>query len=165
MRKIQRNAAVEVTSSASPEQIWPVLVDVTRLGAWSHEAREGQWLGDVAPATVGARFRARNRSGRNRWTRVSEVTVCRPATEFAWRTVPTLRYRDSTQWRVQLLPGANGGTRIEQSFRVLRLSRLMSFVFATFLPAHTDRREALLGDLHRLAALAEASSTPARSTS
>jgi hypothetical protein len=157
MRTVQRTGSVEVSSTATPQAVWTVLTDVTRLGEWSHESRDGQWLDGADGPAVGARFRARNRSGRTRWTRTCEVTTSRTGAEFGWRTLPTRRYRDSTSWRVDLVP-VEHGTRIVQSFQVLRLSPLVAAVYAAVIPGHRDRTDALRADLGRLAALAESKS-------
>lgn len=154
MQTVKRSGSVEVSTSATPQAVWAVLTDVTRLGEWSHEAHDGEWLDGAEGPAVGARFRARNRSGRTRWTRTSEVTTSRTGADFGWRTVRTRRYPDSTSWRVDLIP-ADDGTRIVQSFTVLHISPIMAALFAAIIPAHRDRTDALRADLGRLAALAE----------
>ena len=104
---------------------------------------------DPAPASA-----ARNRVGRVRWARTNEVvTADRPRT-FAWRTLPTAFYRDSTRWTITCEP-VDGGTRIAQRFEVLALSAFMARVIYVVTPAHRDRSAALRHDLERLGALAE----------
>lgn len=154
MLTIQRTGSVEVSTTATPHSVWAVLTDVTRLGDWSHESHDGEWLDGADGPAVGARFRARNRSGRTRWTRTSEVTASRPDAEFGWRTLSTARYRDSTSWCVRLIP-TDGGTRIVQRFEVLHISPVVALLYATVVPSHRDRADALRADLHRLAAVAE----------
>ncbi|HEY7007462.1 MAG TPA: SRPBCC family protein [Jatrophihabitantaceae bacterium] len=154
MQTVQRTGSVEVSTTATPAAVWAVLTDVTRVGEWSHESHDGQWLDGAAGPAVGARFRARNRSGRTRWTRTCEVTTSRADVDFGWRTLPTRRYRDSTSWRVDLMP-SEAGTRIVQSFDVLQLSPIVAALYAAVVPGHRDRTDALRADLGRLAALAE----------
>lgn len=154
MQTIQRAGSVEVRTTATPQAVWAVLIDVTRLGEWSHESHDGEWLKGAAGPAVGARFRARNRAGHTRWTRTCEVTMSCPDVDFGWRTLPTRCYRDSTAWRVNLV-AADHGTRIVQSFEVLQLSPIVAALYAAVVPGHRDRSYALRADLDRLAALAE----------
>jgi hypothetical protein len=73
--------------------------------------------------------------------------------------VPSLLYPDSSEWRIRLHEAA-GGTRIEQTFRVLKAPRILDLVYATALPSHRDRTRALTEDLRRLGALAARTGTP-----
>jgi hypothetical protein len=50
---------------------------------------------------------------------------------------------------------SEAGTRIVQSFDVLQLSPIVAALYATVVPGHRDRTEALRADLARLATLAE----------
>ena len=45
---------------------------------------------------------------------------------------------------------AHPATRIEQTFRVIRAPKVLDVVYATILPVHRDRSEALTDDLRRL---------------
>ena len=103
-------------------------------------------------AAAGARFRGRNRNGLFRWGRICEVVDATPY-ELVWRTVPTLLFPDSTEWRIALHE-AEGGTRIEQRFRVLRAPKVLDLLYATVVPAHRDRSDALRADLARLGEVA-----------
>jgi Polyketide cyclase / dehydrase and lipid transport len=151
---IAKTGYAEITSDAPADAIWPVVADVTRTGDWSHECRTAQWLGAATAAVPGAKFRGSNRSGVLLWRRVCEVLSVDPPRELSWRTMPTLLYPDSTEWRIVLQPMGTG-TRIVESYRVVQLppawlDRLMALVN----PSHIDRAPALEGDLRRLSALA-----------
>jgi uncharacterized protein YndB with AHSA1/START domain len=134
---------------APVQQVWDVIVDVTRVGEWSHECRTARWLGGAQAATPGARFRGRNRAGWARWSRVCEVVTVDPLREFGWRTVPTLLFPDSTEWRLRLEPHP-GGTTITQSFTVLKGQWLLDRLYAMLIPAHRDRDARLGADLARI---------------
>ena len=149
MRSVGREGSVEEMVDASPDQVWALLTDVTRIGEWSHECREAEWLaGAPAAPVVGARFRGRNRVGVVRWGRACEVTVAEPARRFAYRTAGSW-VGDSTEWTFDLEP-IGSGTRIVQSFRVLSLPRWADVVICLLVPGHQDRRAALCEDLVRL---------------
>jgi uncharacterized protein YndB with AHSA1/START domain len=153
MGTLPRNGTVEVTTDASPEQIWDLLADVTRAGEWSHETRGGMWLDGATSARAGARFKGLNGKGRQRWSRVCEIeTADRPHT-LAWRTVPSRLFSDSTRWTFAITP-VDGRARITQTFEVLKLHPVVDRIFYALIPAHRNRTAALRGDLEHLAAVA-----------
>jgi hypothetical protein len=133
---------------------------VTRVGEWSHECVGAEWLGDATAAVPGARFRGRNRAGLFRWGRVCEVAVAEPY-ELVWTTVPTALYPDSSQWRIALAE-EDGGTRITQQFRVVRVPPLLGTLYALLIPSHRDRTAGLVQDLERLGAVAARSAANPR---
>ena len=159
-RRLPDAGSVEVTVAASPAQVWAVLADPTRTGEWSHEARVVRWQDGAVEAAVGARFAGTSRAGRWSWTRVCEIVTADPHRELAWRTVPSARYRDSTEWRFRLTP-VDGGTRIEQSFRMLKLGPVMARLLWLVVPSHRDRLDALRADLARLGEVAALVGQPA----
>lgn len=153
MPEIPTSGRVEVLVEAGRDAIWDVVCDVTRVGEWSHECVGAEWVGDTRVATPGARFRGRNRSGLIRWGRPCEILDATPWT-LTWRTVPSVLYPDSTEWTIRLHP-ADSGTRIEQSFRVVKKPpRPLERLYARLIPGHLDRTEALTADLRRLGACA-----------
>jgi hypothetical protein len=105
--------------SAAPDEVWALVSDVTRVGEFSPETFEAEWLDGAAGPAVGARFRGhvnRNSSGLKYWT-VCRVVACEPGREFAFaveaggRTVNT--------WRYELAP-SGGGTDVTESFQLAR---------------------------------------------
>ena len=153
-RRVQKRGHVAVSVNADIDAIWDIVCDVTRVGEWSHECVGASWIGDAKASTPGARFRGRNRAGIVRWPRVCEIVAAHPY-QLVWRTVPSLLYPDSTEWTITLHK-TEGGTRIEQRFRVIRAPKLLlDTVYATFIPPHRDRSEALTDDLRRLGELAK----------
>jgi hypothetical protein len=57
--------AVTVHMSAPPEAIWSVVTDVPRIGRFSPETFEAEWLDGATGPGVGARFRGHvKRNGR-----------------------------------------------------------------------------------------------------
>jgi hypothetical protein len=157
-RQVQKRGRTSVVVAAAPHAVWDVVADVTRVGEWSHECVGAKWLGRARAAVPGARFRGRNRSGLFRWGRTCEIVTAEPW-ELTWRMVPTILYPDSTEWTIRL-EAADGGTRIEQSFRVVKAPKLVDRLYATLVPNHRDRDEALAGDLRRLGEVAAKAVAP-----
>jgi hypothetical protein len=142
--------------SAGADELYELIADVTRIGDWSPECRSARWLDGATHARVGARFRGVNRWGLVRWARLCEVTVAEPGRRFAFRTVPTWLMRDSTSWRFDLEPLSDGGTRVVESYQVLRaLPTLMQrWLVSVLMPHHFDMRPHMASTLDRLAAAA-----------
>ena len=78
--------SVTVHMVAPPERIWDLLSDVTRIGRYSPETFEAEWLDGSTGPSLGARFRGhvkRNGRGPTYWTTCT-VTACEPGREFAF---------------------------------------------------------------------------------
>lgn len=153
MSQVQKRAQIQVVVDASPEEVWQVVSDVTRVGEWSHECLSARWLGGADGPRPGVRFVGRNRAGWVRWSRTSELVTVDPPREISWRTVSTPLFPDSTEWRLRLEPSGSG-TLIAQSFTVLRAPRVLDRVYAALIPSHRDRDARLAEDLARIGAVA-----------
>jgi hypothetical protein len=128
---------------ASPEAVYALVSDVTRIGERSPECHTATWERGT-PGTVGAVFRGRNRVGRAaRWSRRCQVTEAEPGRVFAFRTLPErldLTRRDSTTWTYRL-EAAERGTRVEHSYEITLLPLPpMRAVYGVLLPEHRDMR-------------------------
>lgn len=154
-RRVQHEGSTALIVGADIDAVWDVVRDPTRVGEWSHECVDGRWVGAVTEARPGARFRGQNKQGLFRWGRLCEIMSAEPF-ELVWRTVPTRLYPDSTEWALRLSP-AGDGTRIEQTFCVVKGTKLEP-LYATMLPAHCDRADALRQDLERIGAIASLAS-------
>jgi uncharacterized protein YndB with AHSA1/START domain len=146
---VRRNCEANITVAASPEAVWAVIADVTRVGEWSGECRGCVWVDGADAPEPGARFRGRNRRGGLRWSRLSEVVLADRPHTLVWRTVARFPYLDSSEWRVTLDEDGTG-TRVIQSFHVLTIPRLMERLIWLVMPAHRDRTADLAEDLARL---------------
>ncbi len=104
--------------AAPPDKVWEVVTDVARVGEFSPETFEAEWLDGATGPAVGARFRGhvrRNGRGPVYWTTCS-VTACEPKREFAF-AVGGLGSKAVNTWRYQLAP-ADGGTDVTESFQL-----------------------------------------------
>jgi hypothetical protein len=109
--------------SASPEAIWDLVSDVTKIGRYSPETFEAEWLDGATGPAVGAKFRGhvkRNEKGPVYWTNCT-VTVCEPGREFAFGVgngaVPL------SIWGYRLQP-TDDGTDVTESFDLARTKAL-----------------------------------------
>lgn len=156
--QIPRHGRTVAVAEVPPDAVWRIISDVTRVGEWSHECRGARWLGGAAAAAPGARFRGRNKSGPWRWTRPCRITVADAPRELAWRTEGVLAVGDTTEWRIVLEP-VEEGTRIIQTYDVVRVTPGFDRLYWLLVTAHRDRSDALVNDLGRLARLAESEAT------
>ncbi len=156
---MRRECQASVVIEAGPETVWSVVSDVTRVGEWSGECRGCVWVGgsDVAP---GARFRGHNRRGGIRWTRLNEIVRAEAPNELVWRTVPSGPYLDSVEWRLGIAATAEG-CEVTESFRIVKMPKVMEWGIPIVMPAHGDRTQDLADDLDRLKRLVESTVGPA----
>jgi polyketide cyclase/dehydrase/lipid transport protein len=105
--------------AARPEDVWALVSDVTRIGEFSPETFEAEWLGrarDTGPQ-VGAKFRGhvkRNGIGPVYWT-VCKVTTWEPAREFAFAVIA--RGVPVSTWGYRITPAA-GGCDVTEYFQL-----------------------------------------------
>jgi hemerythrin-like domain-containing protein len=158
-RRVQKSGQVEVVVDVAPAAVWEVVRDVTRVGEWSHECHGAVWLDGATTAEPGARFRGRNRAGAFRWGRECEIVSTEPGA-LTWRTVPTILFPDSTNWTISVCDDAGGGTRVQQTFEVVKAPKLLDMVYGAVIPAHRDRTQALSADLRRLGEVAARTALP-----
>jgi len=110
--------SVTVHMAASADRVWHLVSDITRVGEFSPETFEAEWLGGARGPVTGARFRGhvrRNGRGPVYWT-VCTVTACDPGREFAF-AVAGPGGKTVNTWRYQLEPSADG-TGVTESFEL-----------------------------------------------
>jgi hypothetical protein len=111
------HGSVTVQMNASPTEVWDLVSDVTRIGEFSPETFEAEWLDGSTGPEVGAKFRGhvkRNGIGPVYWTSC-KVTSCVPERDFGF-AVYAVGGR-ANNWRYQLEP-KDGGTAVTESFRL-----------------------------------------------
>jgi hypothetical protein len=78
--------SVTVHMQAPADRIFELVSDVTRIGEFSPETFEAEWLDGATGPAVGARFKGhvkRNGRGPVYWTNC-KITACDPGTEFTF---------------------------------------------------------------------------------
>jgi uncharacterized protein YndB with AHSA1/START domain len=109
--------SVTVHISATPDKVWDLVSDVTRIGEFSPETFEATWADDATGPAVGARFRGhvkRNGRGPIYWT-TCQVTECVPDEVFSFAVLTGGRALNTWSYR---LAAAGDGTDITESFQL-----------------------------------------------
>lgn len=109
--------SVTVHMAALPQRVWELVSDVTKIGRYSPETFEAEWLDGASGPTVGARFRGhvkRNQKGPTYWTTCTVITS-EPGREFAFGVGPP--GRPLNVWRYRL-EAKGDGTDVTESFEL-----------------------------------------------
>jgi uncharacterized protein YndB with AHSA1/START domain len=148
--------SVTVHMDATPAEVWALVSDVTRIGEFSPETFEAEWLGGATGPEVGARFRGhvkRNGKGPIYWS-PCEVTACEPERTFEF-AVPNAKQPINT-WRYDLAPAEGGGTDVTESFQLTpKLPMKIYWFFAGWARGKTNR-DGMRQTLERIRAVVEA---------
>jgi uncharacterized protein YndB with AHSA1/START domain len=115
--------SVTVHMAAPADRVWRLLSDVTRIGEFSPETFEAQWLDGATGPKPGARFRGhvkRNGKGPIYWTTCT-VIASEQGREFAFGVGAAGKPLNT--WRYQLQP-AGDGTDVTESFELTRTPAL-----------------------------------------
>lgn len=102
---------------AGAQEIWDLVSDVTRIGSFSPETFEAEWLDGASGPAVGARFRGhvkRNGRGPVYWT-TCKVIESEPGRVFAFQVLNGDRPLNT--WRYELTRRGDG-TDVTESFQL-----------------------------------------------
>jgi uncharacterized protein YndB with AHSA1/START domain len=98
---------VTVRIEASPEAVYDLVADITRMPEWSPETYKAEWRPGWTSAVPGARFRGWNKMGPLRWFTDPVIDVADRGRELAFTTGLFGRGRLTT-WRYRFEPTADG---------------------------------------------------------
>lgn len=149
--------AVTVHVAAPAGRCWDLVTDIRRIGEFSPETFEAEWLAGADGPGTGARFRGhvrRNGRGPVYWTTCT-VIASDPGREFAF-SVAGPGGRSVNTWRYVLRP-RGAGTDITESFE---LSDMLAIRVYWLLVGRARRRTNLNGmrvTLEKIKAAAETS--------
>ena len=122
---------VRLVIKATPEDIYDVIADVTRMPELSPEVVECRWLDGATGPEVGARFAARNKFTRGPVVGNKPViTAVDPGRRIAWsRTEP---FGGTVEWTYEFLLHP-AGTEVVESYRAIKpVSRIGWLIIGTF---------------------------------
>jgi hypothetical protein len=114
--------------AAPPSKVWGLVSDVTRIGEYSPETFEAEWLDGADGPTTGARFRGhvkRNGKGPIYWTTCTVLTSV-PEQEFTFGVGSSDKPLNT--WSYKLVASGDG-TDVTESFR-LADTALLRFYWA-----------------------------------
>jgi Polyketide cyclase / dehydrase and lipid transport len=101
-----------IVIARSPEVLYEMVSDVTRMGEWSPICSTC-WWDDGAGPRVGAWFTGRNQTPERTWETRSEVVAAEPGREFAF-----VVGGDRVRWAYTFTE-VDGGTRVTESWDFL----------------------------------------------
>ena len=155
---MQMHDSVTVHMKATPEAIWALVSDVTKIGRYSPETLEAEWLDGATGPAVGAKFRGhvkRNGRGPMYWTKCV-VTASEPGREFAFGVgAPG---KPLNVWSYQLA-AAGDGTDVTESFSLTPTALLRLYWTLLGWSRGKTNRRGMQQTLQRIKAEVEASST------
>jgi len=163
MSKRTRHDAVSTEIAASPEAVYALVSDISRMGEWSPECIRCEWKQGATHATVGAKFKAKNKGGRGpAWFNSPTVTTAEPGRKFAFnRKGPGI---GSYTWNYVMEPTATG-TKLTESFDAEKpLGSLMSWMTEKWTGSSdrdADLHQGMITTLARIKAAAESPATSA----
>jgi len=150
------HAEVSLHIDAEPLKVWELVSDITRMGDYSPEVFEAEWLDGATGPAVGVRYRGhvkRNEMGPTYWT-VCRITECVPGEVFEFAVV--FNDKPANTWRYTFTAADGGGTDATESFRLA--DNLLTKIWRPlggFLRENRNRRD-MLRTLERVKAVAEA---------
>lgn len=106
---VYEHDSVEI--AASPDAVYALVSDITRMGEWSPEATGGDWL-DGGSGAVGDRFDGHNRTPEREWTRECEVAKADTGQDFTF--VVGGVEANCTWWSYEMAPSETGTTLTER---------------------------------------------------
>lgn len=109
-------AAVTLHIDAPPDTVWGLISDITKMGEYSPEVMEAEWIDGATGPAVGARYRGhvkRNESWPVYWT-TCKVTECRRGDVFEFAVI--MGERPVNTWRYEFRATDDGGTNVTESF-------------------------------------------------
>ena len=113
-------AAVTLHIDAPPDRVWGLISDITKMGEYSPEVVEAEWIDGATGPAVGARYRGHVKRNENwpvlYWT-TCKVTECVPGEVFEFAVI--MGDRPVNTWRYEF----RAGGRRNRRNRVIRPGR------------------------------------------
>ena len=149
------HAAVTLHIDAPPDKVWGLISDITKMGEYSPEVFEAEWLDGATGPAVGAHYRGhvkRNEMGPTYWTQC-KVTESVPGQVFEFAVV--MRDKPVNTWRYDFAASGDG-TDVTESFRLADNFLTKAWrPLGGFLRENRNKRD-MLRTLERVKAVAEA---------
>ena len=102
-----------VVVDRSPEELYDIVSDITRMGEWSPVCK-ACWWDEGDSARVGCWFTGRNELPERTWETRSQVVAAERGSEFTFVVGGT-----RTEWSYRFEPTQDGRTRLTESWHLL----------------------------------------------
>ena len=112
------NHSDSIAVSRSPEQVYAIVSDVTRIGELSPVCRSGAWDDPAQAGTVGAWFTGHNAIGEYTWDTHCQVVAATPGREFSFVNHGPNGDVELVRWGYTLEPQGDD-TVVTESWQVL----------------------------------------------
>lgn len=106
MTTFPEQASASIQINATPEALWALVADITRMGEYSPECIHAEWEAGATGPAVGAHFHGKNQIGDFEWEVPCAVTESDPGKVFEF-----MAQRDSeirTTWRFEFASSGDG---------------------------------------------------------
>jgi len=113
-----RHDRESVVVDAPAGALYDLVAEITRMGEWSPETAQVEWIDGAAGPAVGARFIGHNVSGPfglMKWSRKGTVLAAERGREFTFATEEG--GKEGTVWSYRFEP-VDGSTRVTESYEV-----------------------------------------------
>jgi uncharacterized protein YndB with AHSA1/START domain len=153
---------VQTHIDASPDKVWSLIGDPTRMGDWSPECRSVTWARGSTTPDRGARFKGHNRNGWRRWTTTGNVVSYEPGRDIAWDV--SIGLLAVARWGYRIEPDSDGrGCTVTESFTDKRggLVKGLGRVARGVSDVETHNRRGMEQTLANVKAAAESANTSA----
>lgn len=138
---------------ASPDRLWSMVSDVTRMGEWSPETFRCEWLGEPG-ARVGAQFKGCNRLTLvGTWCSTATITACEPGRTFGF-AVGKDPQNPNTDWHFSFQAAPEGATLLTEGYRMLHEPWIVK-VYYRLIRRRRELSEGVTTTLQRLKLAAE----------
>ncbi len=107
-----------ITIDRSPDDVYAIVSDVTRIGDLSPICKSGAWDDPATGAAADAWFTGHNVIGDISWDTRCKVVTAEPGREFAFVNHGVDGANELVRWSFTFAPDA-GGTRVTESWQVL----------------------------------------------
>jgi hypothetical protein len=147
--------SVTVHMNAPADVVWALVSDVTRIGEFSPETFEAEWVDGATGPAVGAKFRGhvkRNGRGPIYWT-TCRVTECVESEVFAFEVLTGGRALNTWRYR---LAAVGDGTDVTESFQLTPVPMIRLYWALLGWARGKTNRNGMQTTLERMKAVVEA---------
>jgi hypothetical protein len=148
--------------AAPADRVWDLVSDVTRIGSYSPETFEAEWLDGATGPAVGAKFRGhvkRNGRGPVYWTTCT-VSECEPGRSFAFGVGKPDKPLNVWRYEIAAVEGSPSASDVTESFTLAPTLGLRLYWAVLGWSRGRTNREGMRTTLERIRAEVEGAPAP-----